>query len=52
MAARLLRSWILRPLIDRDAIEARLGAVRTSAQQTVVRGEIRKNCAASSIWSV
>jgi DNA mismatch repair protein MutS len=42
MAARLLRSWILRPLIDRDAIEARLGAVAHLLQQTVVRGEIRR----------
>jgi len=42
MAARLLRSWILRPLIDRDAIEARLGGVAHLLQQTVVRGEIRK----------
>ena len=42
MGARLLRSWILRPLIDRDAIEGRLGAVAHLLQQTVVRGEIRK----------
>jgi len=42
MGARLLRSWILRPLIDRDAIEARLHAVAQLLQQTVVRGEIRK----------
>ena len=42
MGARLLRSWILRPLIDRDTIEARLGAVAHLTQQTVVRGEIRK----------
>jgi len=42
MGARLLRSWILRPLIDRDAIEARLAAVTHLVQQTVVRGEIRK----------
>jgi DNA mismatch repair protein MutS len=42
MGARLLRSWILRPLIDPDAIEARLGAVAHLLQQTVVRGEIRK----------
>jgi len=42
MGARLLRSWILRPLIDRDAIESRLSAVAHLAQQTVVRGEIRK----------
>src|SRR5438309_1031498 len=42
MAARLLRSWILRPLIERDAVEARLSAVAQLLQQTVVRGEIRK----------
>ena len=42
MGARLLRSWILRPLIDPDAIEARLDAVAHLLQQTVVRGEIRK----------
>src|SRR6202790_5144537 len=42
MGARLLRSWILRPLLDLDAIDARLGAVAHLLQQTVVRGEIRK----------
>jgi DNA mismatch repair protein MutS len=42
MGARLLRSWILRPLIDSDAIEARLESVSHLLQQTVVRGEIRK----------
>jgi DNA mismatch repair protein MutS len=42
MGARLLRSWMLRPLIDEDAIEARLDAVGQLLQQTVVRGEIRK----------
>jgi DNA mismatch repair protein MutS len=42
MGARLLRSWILRPLIDRKSIEARLDAVAHFVQQTVVRGEIRK----------
>jgi DNA mismatch repair protein MutS len=42
MGARLLRSWILRPLIDRDAIEARLDAVAHLLKQTVVCGEIRK----------
>lgn len=42
MGARLLRAWILRPLIDRDRIEERLGAVGHLLQQTVVRGEIRK----------
>jgi DNA mismatch repair protein MutS len=42
MGARLLRSWILRPLIDQDAIEARLDAVEHLLKQTMVRGEIRK----------
>jgi DNA mismatch repair protein MutS len=42
MGARLLRSWILRPLIEREPIEARLNAVAHLVQQTVVRGEIRK----------
>jgi len=42
MGARMLRAWMLRPLIDLDVIEARLGAVAHLLQQTVVRGEIRK----------
>jgi DNA mismatch repair protein MutS len=42
MGARLLRFWILRPLIDEQAIEARLDAVEHLLKQTVVRGEIRK----------
>jgi DNA mismatch repair protein MutS len=42
MGARLLRSWILRPLIDRAVIDDRLDAVGHFVQQTVVRGEIRK----------
>src|SRR5256884_475852 len=42
MGARLLRSWMLRPLIDSEAIDARLNAVGHLVQQTVVRGEIRK----------
>src|SRR5438552_647740 len=42
MGARLLRSWILRPLIDRAVIDDRLDAVAHFVQQTVVRGEIRK----------
>src|SRR5260370_258453 len=40
--ARLLRSWILRPLIDRATIDERLDAVSHLLLQTVVRGEIRK----------
>jgi len=42
MGARMLRAWTLRPLVDLEAIEARLGAVAHLLQQTVVRGEIRK----------
>jgi len=42
MGARLLRSWMLRPLLDPTAIDARLGAVAHLLQQHVVRGEIRK----------
>ena len=42
MGARLLRSWMMRPLIDPVAIEARLNAVAHLVQQTMVRGEIRK----------
>ena len=42
MGARMLRAWMLRPLIDLEAMEARLGAVGHLLQQTVVRGEIRK----------
>ena len=38
MGARLLRAWLLRPLIDREAIEARLDAVAQLVQQTVVPG--------------
>jgi len=41
MGARLLRSWVLRPLIESAAIEA-ARAVAHLVQQTVVRGEIRK----------
>ena len=42
MGARLLRSWMMRPLIDPAAIDARLNAVASLVQQTMVRGEIRK----------
>jgi DNA mismatch repair protein MutS len=42
MGARLLRNWILRPLLDVDAILTRLDAVEHLLKQTVVRGEIRK----------
>jgi DNA mismatch repair protein MutS len=42
MGARLLRAWMMRPLIDVEAIEARLNAVAHLMQQTMVRGEIRR----------
>jgi DNA mismatch repair protein MutS len=42
MGARLLRSWMMRPLLDAVAIDARLTAVAQLVQQTMVRGEIRK----------
>ena len=42
MGARLLRSWMMRPLIDPAVIDARLNAVASLVQQTMVRGEIRK----------
>jgi DNA mismatch repair protein MutS len=42
MGARLLRSWILRPSIARDEIEARLDAVAELKSATVVRDESRR----------
>jgi DNA mismatch repair protein MutS len=42
MGARLLRSWILRPEIAREEIEARLDAVAQLKTHTVLREEIRK----------
>jgi DNA mismatch repair protein MutS len=42
MGARLLRSWMLRPLIEVEQIDRRLNAVAHLVQQTMVRGEIRK----------
>jgi DNA mismatch repair protein MutS len=42
MGARLLRSWILRPEISRQEIEARLDAVAALKSQTIAREEIRK----------
>ena len=43
MGARLLRSWVLRPEIDRDEIEARLDAVAELKSHTMLREEIRDN---------
>ncbi len=45
MGARLLRSWILRPQIDRDEIEARLDAVAEMKSRTIAREEIRRELA-------
>ncbi len=42
MGARLLRSWILRPQINRQEIEARLDAVAEFGAHTVLREEIRR----------
>ena len=42
MGARLLRQWLLRPALDLDEIEARLGGVEELAKQTITRTEIRR----------
>jgi DNA mismatch repair protein MutS len=42
MGARLLRSWILRPEISRDEIEARLAAVAELKARTIAREELFK----------
>jgi DNA mismatch repair protein MutS len=43
MGARLLRSWLLRPSVDRGEIEARLDAVSELTASTVLREELRKD---------
>ena len=45
MGARLLRSWMLRPSINREEIAARLDAVAELKAHTVAREEIRKELA-------
>jgi len=42
MGARLLRSFLDQPLIDREAIEERLGAVSEMHQNAITREEIRE----------
>jgi DNA mismatch repair protein MutS len=42
MGARLLRSWILRPSIEREEIEARLDAVAELKNATMTRDELRR----------
>jgi len=42
MGKRLLRTWMLRPSLDRSEIEGRLDAVQTQVQDTVRREELRR----------
>ena len=42
MGARMLRSWIERPLIDKEAIELRLGAVEAMLGDEITRAELRE----------
>jgi DNA mismatch repair protein MutS len=42
MGKRLLRSWMLRPAIDRGAIEQRLDAVEAMVKEMVAREELRR----------
>jgi DNA mismatch repair protein MutS len=41
MGARMLRRWLEQPLLDKPAIEARLGAVERLKEHALVRGDIR-----------
>jgi DNA mismatch repair protein MutS len=41
MGARLLRQWVLAPLVSRDAIEARLDAVQALVAAQVARSSLR-----------
>ena len=43
MGARLLRTWMLRPEVDRDELGARLDAVAELKAHTMLREEIRQN---------
>jgi DNA mismatch repair protein MutS len=42
LGARLLKSWLLRPSLERSEIEARWEAVRELAQNTIAREELRR----------
>ncbi len=42
MGARMLRSWIERPLIDKEAIEERLGAVEALLSEEISCAELRE----------
>jgi DNA mismatch repair protein MutS len=43
MGGRLLREWILRPLVERERIQDRLDAVEEMAFRTVDRGRLRES---------
>jgi DNA mismatch repair protein MutS len=45
MGARLLQEWLLAPLTNRAAIEARLDAVDELTRETALRGDLRKTLA-------
>ncbi len=42
MGARLLKAWLLRPLVDRELIAARLDAVEELAFETILRAKLRE----------
>ncbi|HEY8552767.1 MAG TPA: DNA mismatch repair protein MutS [Thermaerobacter sp.] len=42
MGRRLLKQWVERPLIDREAIEARLDAVETLVADPFLRSDVRR----------
>jgi DNA mismatch repair protein MutS len=42
MGKRLLRSWILRPSIEKTEIDARLNAVEVQVKDTIAREELRR----------
>lgn len=42
MGKRLLRSWLLRPSIDKNDIDARLDAVEIQVKETLLREELRR----------
>ncbi|HVI06891.1 MAG TPA: DNA mismatch repair protein MutS [Candidatus Binatia bacterium] len=43
MAKRLLRAWLLRPLLDLTEIQSRLDAVEAGVKSTVAREELRRS---------
>jgi DNA mismatch repair protein MutS len=43
MGGRLLRTWLHQPLLDVEALDARLDAVETFCSQTIARSDIRSH---------